>query len=164
MNDPNNINNRIQGGEVESKGYEISVVANPVKGLNLLAGFSNNTSAVTKDNPENGYLGLRPEEAGPERLVNVWLSYTLPMTALKGLGLGFGGNYASEHKTLNRSNTGTFTLPAYTVMNASLSYTGQQYAIILKVNNLGNTRYYSGWSTITPQNLRNISLSLNYAF
>ncbi|MDN4167006.1 TonB-dependent receptor [Cytophagales bacterium LB-30] len=164
MNDPNNVNNRIQGGEVESKGYEISVTANPVKGLNLIAGFSDNTSAVTKDNPENGYLGLRPEEAGPEQLVNAWLSYTLPTTALKGLGLGFGGNYASEHKTLNRANTGTFTLPAYTVLNASLSYTGNQYAVILKVNNLSNERYYSGWSTITPQNLRNVSISLNYAF
>jgi iron complex outermembrane receptor protein len=164
MTDPENINNSIQGGEVESKGFELSLIANPVNGLNLIGGFSFNDSEVLKDNPGDGYIGLRPEEAGPERLINFWASYTFQGTALKGLGIGFGGNSASEYLTLNRLNTGTFALPAYTVFNSSLSYTGGQYSIIIKVNNLTNQKYYSGWSTITPQNLRNVSISLNYKF
>ena len=164
MTDPENINNSIQGGEVESKGIELSIIANPVNGLNVIAGFSFNESEVLKDNPGDGYIGLRPEEAGPERLINFWASYTFQGTALKGLGLGFGGNSASEYLTLNRLNTGSFALPAYTVLNSSLSYTGRQYSIIIKVNNLANQKYYSGWSTITPQNLRNVSMSLSYKF
>lgn len=164
MTDPENVNNSIQGGEVESKGFELSVIANPINGLNIITGFSNNDSEVTKDNPGDGYLGLRPEEAGPERLVNFWTSYTFQRSVLKGFGFGFGGNGASEHKTLNRENTGTFTLPSYTVLNASLSYTSGQYGVILKVNNITNQKYYSGWSTVTPQNLRNLSFSLNYRF
>lgn len=164
MTDPTNINNSIQGGEVESKGFELSMVANPVNGLNIIAGFSDNKSEVLKDNLGDGYVGMRPEEAGPASLANLWISYTAKQGALNGFGIGFGGNYASEHKTLNRSTTGTFVLPAYTIFNASVSYTGVQYGIILKVNNLSDERYYSGWSTITPQNLRNVSLSLNYKF
>lgn len=164
MTDPENVNNSIQGGEVESKGFELSLIANPVNGLNLITGFSFNDSEVLKDNPGDGYIGLRPEEAGPERLINFWASYTFQGTALKGLGLGFGGNSASEYLTLNRLNTGSFALPAYTVFNSSLYYTGGQYSIIIKVNNLTNQKYYAGWSTITPQNLRNIAISLNYKF
>lgn len=164
MTDPNNVNNSIQGGEVESKGFEVSLIANPVNGLNIIAGYSDNTSEVTKDNPGDGYVGMRPEEAGPEKLANLWISYTIKQGALNGFGLGLGGNYASENKTLNRSTTGTFTLPSYSILNASLSYTSTQYGIILKFNNVTNEKYYSGWSTITPQNLRNVSLSLNYKF
>ena len=91
-------------------------------------------------------------------------SYAFSAGALKGLGLGFGGNTASEYLTMNRTNIGSFALPAYQVFNASLSYTGSKYFLALKVNNLTDQKYYSGWSTVTPQNLRNASLSLNYRF
>jgi len=164
MTDPENQNNSIQGGEVESKGFELSLIANPINGLNIIAGFSDNDSEVTKDYEDSGYLGFRPEEAGPDQLVNLWINYTFKGSVLNGLGFGVGGNYASEYKTLNRDVTGTFILPSYTILNASVSYTAAQYGIIVKVNNLTDEKYYSGWSTVTPQNLRNVSVSLNYKF
>lgn len=161
--DPDNINNSLQAGEVESKGFEFSLVASPSEGMSIIAGYSNNSAKVTQDNPVNGYLGLRPEEAGPEELFNFWLSYSIPAGTLKGFGMGVGGNAASEHLTLNRTN-GTFALPSYQVFNAALSYTSSQYLLAFKINNLANEYYYSGWSTVTPQNLRNIALSFNYRF
>lgn len=145
ITDPNNINNSIQGGEVESKGVEVSIVANPIKGLNVIAGFSHNDAEVTKESPGDGYLCLRPEEAGPETLVNFWANYTVTSGQLKGFGIGFGGNYASEYKTLNRANTGTFALPDYTVLNSSLSYDNDKFNVSLKLNNMLNEKYYSGW-------------------
>jgi iron complex outermembrane recepter protein len=108
ITDPNNINNAIQGGEVESKGVELSIVASPIKGLNIITGISHNKAEVTKETPGEGYLGLRPEEAGPETLVNFWANYTVTEGQLKGFGIGFGGNYASEYKTLNRANHRNF--------------------------------------------------------
>lgn len=164
MTDPNNINNAIQGGEVNSKGVEISFTANPMKGFNVIAGFSNNKSEVTKDNPGDGYLGLRPEEAGPETLVNFWANYTLTSGKLKGFGLGFGGNHASEYKTLNRANIGTFALPSYTILNSALSYSNDKFNLALKLNNILNEKYYSGWSTVTPQRLRSVTAGLTYKF
>lgn len=164
ITDPNNINNSIQGGEVESKGVEISIVANPIKGLNVIAGFSHNDAEVTKESPGDGYLGLRPEEAGPETLVNFWANYTVTSGQLKGFGIGFGGNYASEYKTLNRANTGAFALPDYTVLNSAVSYDNDKFNVSLKLNNMLNEKYYSGWSTVTPQRLRSITAGVTYKF
>jgi iron complex outermembrane recepter protein len=164
ITDPNNINNAIQGGEVESKGVELSIVASPIKGLNIITGISHNKAEVTKETPGEGYLGLRPEEAGPETLVNFWANYTVTEGQLKGFGIGFGGNYASEYKTLNRANTGTFELPAYTILNSVLSYDDAKFNVSLKLNNMLNEKYYSGWSTVTPQQLRSLIAGITYKF
>ena len=164
ITDPNNINNAIQGGEVESKGVELSIVASPIKGLNIITGISHNKAEVTKETPGEGYLGLRPEEAGPETLVNFWANYTVTEGQLKGFGIGFGGNYASEYKTLNRANTGTFELPAYTILNSVLSYDDSKFNVSLKLNNMLNEKYYSGWSTVTPQQLRSLIAGITYKF
>ncbi|MFY9160038.1 TonB-dependent siderophore receptor [Aquirufa ecclesiirivi] len=164
MSDPNNINNTIQGGEVESKGFELSMVTSPIEGLSIITGFSHNENEVKKDTPNGGYLGLRTEEAGPANLFNFWAIYRVQKSTLKGISFGLGANYASEFNTLNRANIGSFTLPSYTIFNASLAYTINQYSINLKVDNLANTKYYAGWSTVTPQRLRSISLGFNYKF
>lgn len=164
MQDPNNINNSIQGAEVLSQGIEASIVANPLRGLNLMAGYSINESKVTKDDPTNGYLGLRPEEAGPAQLINFWVSYVLPVSKYKGLGIGFGGNAASENKALNRSVSGEFVLPAYQIFNASLFYRVNNVDLSLRINNLMNEQYYSGWSGVNPQQLRSVSFKLGYRF
>jgi iron complex outermembrane recepter protein len=164
MTDPNNPNNSIQGGEVQSKGFEVSFTANPTKGLNIIAGFSNNQNEVIKDTAGNGYVGLRSEDAGPETLINFWANYAIPTGKLKGFGIGFGGNYASEFKTLNRSTTGSFELPDYTILNTALSYNNDTFNITLKVNNLLNEAYFNGWSTVTPQRLRSLTAGLAYKF
>ena len=164
MTDPNNINNAIQGGEVKSNGVEVSLTATPMAGLNLIAGYSYNHSEVTKDNPGDGYIGLRPEEAGPENLVNFWANYTQVTGKLKGFGIGIGGNYASEQKTLNREAIGTFELPSYTIINSVVSYSNDKFNLSLKLNNILNEEYYTGWSTVSPQKLRNLTAGLTYKF
>ncbi|MBP1613404.1 MAG: ferrichrome-iron receptor [Bacteroidetes bacterium] len=164
MTDPNNVNNVIQDGEVESKGIEVSLVANPIDGLNIITGYSHNENKVTKDAADAEYLGLRTEEAGPADLFNFWVSYKPELNALKGWGVGFGTNYASEYKVLNRNSTGSFVLPSYTIFNALISYARDNYSISLKADNISNKKYYSGWSTVTAQRLRTISMALNYKF
>lgn len=162
MPDPTNPLSSIQGGEVESKGFEISVVGSPIEGLNVIAGFSQNISEVTVGDPT--YVGYRPEEAGPRNIFNFWANYKIQNGALKNVGVGFGANSASNLYTLNRAGIGTFTIPSYAVFNTALSYNEERYSIILKLDNIGNKKYFSGWSTVTPQRLRTLSLSLNYKF
>ena len=162
MPDPANAQNSIQGGEVESKGFEISVVGSPITGLNVIAGFSHNESEVTVGDPT--YVGYRPEEAGPKNLFNFWANYKIQEGALKNVGIGFGANSASELYTLNRAVIGTFAIPSYTVFNTALSYNEDKYSVILKLDNIANKKYFTGWSTVTPQRLRTLSLSLNYRF
>jgi iron complex outermembrane receptor protein len=162
MADPNNMNNSIQGGEVFSKGFELSAVGNPIKGLNIIAGFSKNRSEQVSG--DSTYNGLRPEEAGPETLINFWTNYKIQQGNFRNFVAGFGFNHASEHKTLNRTGIGTFELPSYTIANAMIGYHPEKYSVSLKLDNIGNTKYYSGWSTVTPQRLRTISLALGFNF
>jgi iron complex outermembrane receptor protein len=164
MTDPGNPKNQIQGGEVKSKGVEFSMVTSPIQGLSIITGFSKNLCEVTKDAEAAGYLGLRPESAGPENIVNFWANYRIQTGVLENWGLGLQINSASEQKTLNRANVGTFTLPSYTVLSSVISYTGANYAINFKVDNITDQKYFSGWSTVTPQRPRNISLGINYKF
>ncbi|MDZ7695092.1 MAG: TonB-dependent receptor [Balneolaceae bacterium] len=155
----------IQDGENFSRGIEASITASPVQGLNLITGYSYNESEiVTAGATHYQESGRRPEEAGPKNLFNAWASYHIPNGPLQGVGLGFGGNYASENIILNREATGQFTLPAYTVLNASVFFETDNYRLDLKINNLTDEVYYKGWSTINPQQPRNITASFSYKF
>ena len=161
--DPDRVNFYIQDGENYSRGFEASITAAPIAGLSLIAGYSHNESEVTRtDNPE--YRGRRPEAAGPQDLVNGWISYRITGGALEGLGVGFGGNYASENLTLNRASTGQFTLPAYTVLDASVFYETNAYRLALKLNNLADEEYYKGWNTVNPQAPRSATANFSYKF
>lgn len=163
ITDPSSPFNKIQGGEVVSKGFEIEINANPINGLNIRAGFSNNDSKTTKsDNTE--ILNRRPLEAGPETLYNFWANYEFQSGKLNGFGLGFGFNGASERFAINYESTGEFTLPSYTIFNASVFYQANKYRIGLKLNNAFNKEYYKGWSTINPQQPRALLANISYQF
>ena len=151
-----------QDGTQESKGFEASFVANPVDGFNIVAGYSYNDSELTEGAAD--FVGLRPESAGPQNLANLWASYQLTSGKLEGLGLGFGGNYASENKIFNRNLGGTFTLPEYTIVNASVFYGTPNFRISLKLDNIANKEYFKGWSTISPQNKRSLLANFTYNF
>lgn len=160
--DPERVNFFVQDGENYSRGFEASLAAAPVAGLALIAGYSYNESEIQAGAPE--YRGRRPEQAGPQHLVNGWISYRVPGGVLEGLGLGLGGNYASENVTLNRTSTGRFTLPSYTTLDAVVSYATSTYRLALKVDNLTDEEYYKGWSTVNPQAPRSATASFSYRF
>lgn len=149
VRDSVNYNITVQDGSQRSSGFEFEAIANPLPGLNIVGGYSFNDSKMVKS--ASTVEGRRPTSAGPGQLANFWISYSITNGILKGLGLGFGGNYASENKITNNSTTGEFTLPAYTVLNASLFYDRPMYRLTLKLNNLTDQVYYTGWSTIERQ-------------
>lgn len=151
-----------QDGTQESKGFEASFIANPIDGLNIIAGYSYNDSELTEGAAD--FVGLRPESAGPQNLANLWASYQLTSGTLDGLGFGFGGNYASENKIFNRNLGGTFTIPEYTILNASVFYGTPDFRISLKLDNITNKEYFKGWSTISPQNQRSLLANFTYNF
>ncbi|WP_253187507.1 TonB-dependent siderophore receptor, partial [Mucilaginibacter polytrichastri] len=156
-------NDYIQDGENSSRGFEADIAANPVPGLNIIAGYSINNSKVVKTDATD-FLGRRPEEAGPRNMANTWISYRFDKGTIKGFGLGFGGNYASENKILNRQTTGVFTLPSYTVLNASVFYGVKAWNLAFKMDNLTNKEYYKGWSTIEAQKPRAFIASIAFKF
>ena len=151
-----------QDGTQLSRGAELSITANPVAGLNFVGGFAYNYSAFV--NTSDDVNGRRPETASSPYLANAWLSYRQPTGALRGLGLGVGGNYASDNLIVNRVSLGQFTLPSYTVLNASAFYDQKHYRFSVKVDNLTDTHYWIGYTTMNAQKLRNIVGSVAYKF
>lgn len=152
----------VQNGTQKSKGIEFDIITNLLTGLNMNIGYSYNESKTLKSTP--ALENRRPTIAGPQHLANAWISYTLHHGALKGLGIGAGGNYASENIITNNSTTGKFTLPSYVVYNASVFYQANNYRIALKADNLTNEEYWSGWSTVEPQMPRRIVANLSFKF
>ena len=163
ITDPSSAFNKIQGGEVISKGFEIEINANPINGLNIRTGFSTNDSETTaSDNIQ--ILNKRPLEAGPKNLYNLWVNYEFQEGNLNGFGLGFGFNGASERAAINYVATGDFMLPSYTIANASIFYQAEKYSVRLKINNLFDKEYYKGWTTINPQSPRAVLANFTYNF
>jgi len=160
--DPSRAGFTIQDGNMSSKGFEADVSANPLPGLNLIAGYSFNKSLNDQTDPASN--GRRPVTAGPEQLVNFWTSYQFVHGRMKGWGMGIGGNYASENLITNNSVNGVFTLPAYKVLNSTLFYNTSTFRIALKVDNLLNERYFKGWTTVEPQLPRRLSANISFRF
>ncbi|MAW95460.1 MULTISPECIES: TonB-dependent receptor [unclassified Leeuwenhoekiella] len=163
ITDPDSPFNRIQGGEVVSRGFEFEVNVNPLDGLNMRLGYSYNDSETTKSDNAN-ILNKRPLEAGPKNLYNFWSSYEFQQGQLDGFGIGFGFNGASERFAINYANTGDFILPSYTIANASVFYQAKHYRVSLKLNNAFNKEYYKGWTTINPQQPRALLANISYTF
>lgn len=155
-------NASVQDGTQYSKGVEVEVNANPIEGFNLVAGYAHNSSKMEKSDAD--YDGRRPQTAGPADLANFWASYTIPQGNAKGLGIGFGGNYASKNIIINSASQGVFYAPSYTVLNAGIYFNQPKFRIAINVNNLTDKKYWTGYSTITPQMLRQIIGSIAYKF
>jgi iron complex outermembrane receptor protein len=153
---------QIQDGTQRSKGIETEVVANPLPGLNIVGGFSYNDSRYEKADAD--VEGLRPGTASSPYTANWWVSYRMSAGVLKGLGIGFGGNYASDNKIINSKSIGTFILPAYTVMNASVFYDYAKFRVAVKSDNLTDKKYWIGYTTVNPQKLRSVTASIAFKF
>ncbi|MCO7184344.1 TonB-dependent receptor [Tenacibaculum sp. XPcli2-G] len=159
------LDTNLQDGTVRSKGFELEMNANPVDGLNLRGGISYNDAKVTKSKSRPDLVDKRLAEAGPETSYNFWADYKFQEGAIKNVGLGFGLNGASKYNTMvGYPAAGDFYLPAYTIFNASIYYEVDKFRISVKGNNLANEEYYTGWSTITPQNPRAFLGTISYKF
>lgn len=158
MADPEHNGFSLQTGTQLSKGFEAEVIANPISGLNIVAGYTYNNSRYTK---ADSLTGLRPTTAGPAKVANLWVSYRLTHGAIKGLGFGFGGIYASEYNQTNNP-TFKFTIPSYTVLDAAVFYDQPSFRIGIKADNLTNEKYWS--YRLAAQNPLRITGNLTFKF
>jgi iron complex outermembrane receptor protein len=157
--DPDNATFSLQDGTQKSKGFEAEVIANPLPGLNIVAGYAYNDSKFEKAN--KSLEGLRPVTAGPDKTADLWISYRFVKGNAKGLGVAFGGNYGSESFQTN-TETFVFTIPSYTVLDASVFYDRPVYRIGLKVDNITNEKYWS--NRLAAQNPTRLTANLVFKF
>lgn len=127
----------LQDGTQRSKGVEVELIAAPIAGLNINAGYAFNENRYKKASPA---LTGKYVMASPKNTANLWVSYTLLKGGMKGFGIGAGGNYVSD-SWYNSGNQ--FILPSYTLLYATAFYDQPAYRISLKGNNLLNEEYWN---------------------
>jgi iron complex outermembrane receptor protein len=166
IGDAGNFYNYVQGGKVESKGFELDVTANLFTGLSVIAGYSHNETKNMAGFGTDFYseAGRAPGGQGPQDQVNLWATYKVSSGSLQNAGFGFGGNHASEYRVIDNSITGVFDLPSYIVLNASVFYSPEKFRIAVNVNNVLDEEYYIGYWSVNPQKPRNFVISMAYKF
>ena len=144
----------IQDGTEKSKGFEAEIIANPVKGLNLMAGYGYNDAKYTRASEGQQNLSL----GSPKNMANFYGSYKILNGICQGLGVSFGANYIGES-----SFQYPVMIPSYLTCNASVMYDRPKYNLSFKINNLSDEKYWS-WNFIQPQPPRNFVASVTYKF
>lgn len=134
--DPNNPVNTLQTGEVRSRGLELEGVGSVAQGLNFHVAYTYLDQEVT-ETTDPTTLGKRPPLV-PKQLFSFSAEYTLTRSALAGLGLNFGLRYVG---TTAGDPTNTITVPAYTLVDASLRYLWKNLELRVTANNLTDKTY-----------------------
>jgi iron complex outermembrane receptor protein len=83
---------------------------------------------------------------------------------IKGFGAGFGGNYVGDFMTANSAVTGIFTIPSYTLLNATVFYETRSFRLGVKLDNLTNELYFAGQGVLAPQMLRSVIATATVKF
>lgn len=148
----------VQEGETLSKGFEIDLIANPLPGLNFVAGYTKNNATLEKvSNGSEGIIGNSLPYT-PETVWNFWISYQVLKGNLSGIGIGFGGNHISEIYNSTQNNFGS---EASTIFDALLYYKRDNYKLSAKIDNIFNEEYYNGYGI--PQKPLNLRVGIAYS-
>lgn len=157
--DPDHPTFSIQDGTQRSKGLELDVIANPLPGLNIVAGYAYNDNKYVK--ADDYLLGKRGLNT-PRNVANFWASYKITSGAARGFGIGIGGNYADKSYLMDEANS--TIIDGYTAFDATVFFDQPKWRVGAKVNNLGNKSYWVANYYPVPQAPRQVLASITYRF
>ena len=131
----------IQVGEERARGVELDVTGQITRNWNILMTYAYNDAAFTDAGKADvALIGVQKPNA-PKHQGSLWTKYTIPTGAVKGLGIGAGGNFVDQR---NVSISRTQTIPGYALFNAALFYKVNKVQIQLNFNNVTNKIYWVG--------------------
>lgn len=138
--DPDNYS--VQTGEIRSRGLELEAKGSPLRNLELVAAYAYTDAKTTRSNtPEE--IGVRVISV-PRNSASLWAHYRFSgFSGLSGLGAaplqaGAGVRYVGERPG---NIYGIPDEPAYTLLDAVLSYDLGHWHYALNANNLADRRY-----------------------
>lgn len=141
--DPNNLNNQIQKGEVQSQGFELEAKTQLFANLSLIASYTYADAEITKDN--GGTQGNKLTTS-PKQVASTWLDYTIADGIFSGLGLAGGVRYIGSSFG---DDANSFKVSSYTLIDAALRYDLSYASAKLKgfqmqinANNLTDKKYF----------------------
>ncbi len=156
-----------QSGQQKTKGVEVDIRGEIVKGLDVLVNYAFTEAKVTKDSKQENIGAQVPGSS--RHIQNTWLNYKIENGALAGLGLSLGYQYQLKRSPWYVFDGSQNSLPDYFRLDGGLLYQKEKIGFNLLVNNILNKYLYSGapygnyyyWQAEPGTNLR---LSVNYRF
>ncbi|MGJ1447362.1 TonB-dependent siderophore receptor [Sphingobacterium spiritivorum] len=137
--DPNHVVNgqtfQAQLGETKSKGIELDITGEILKGLNVNANYALTDSKISKSSDESTIGNITPNTA--KHTANAWLQYRIQNGVLKGFGL-MGSIQTMFDRAVGTTKESNFK--NYVRTDGGLSYQMGKYNISLLVNNLLDNR------------------------
>ncbi|CAG8870602.1 Ferric-pseudobactin 358 receptor [Pseudomonas fluorescens] len=147
-------------GKVRSQGVEAEISGEVIRGLQLFAGYTYNTTKFL-DDPE--LKGRVFSQWTPKHMLRAWADYKLPVDGQRwSTGLGF----TSQSHTLGYERT--YEVPGYTVWNARVAYQlTPEVNLAVNANNLFDKHYWvAGFNQLNGSNNygepRNFLLTVKY--
>jgi iron complex outermembrane receptor protein len=158
-----------QSGEQQTKGVEVDIKGQVVRGLDVVINYAFTEAKVTEDSkPEN--VGVQVPGSS-KHIQNTWLNYKFEHNVLEGFGLSLGYQYQADRSPWYVFDGSYNSLPDYFRLDGGLSYQREKIGFNLFVNNILNDYLYSGapyswggyyyWQAEPGTNLR---FSVNYRF
>jgi iron complex outermembrane receptor protein len=150
-----------QVGQQRSTGIETDIYGSVSTNLSVIANFSYNKAIITESDVPAEIGTLMPN--APRSQGNIWAKYVFTGIKTKGIGVAVGTNYVTKRNTLNS----TLQLPAYTLLNAALSYSVNKFKIAVNFNNITDKIHWVGgydYNRLFPGTPRNYMTSIGYTF
>ena len=146
----NNSNLKELTGQTTSKGVELDIMGNFLKGLSVIAGYSYNDMHYTKTPGTKGsYVTGERLVNTPAHTANATVFYTFNHGALNGLKIGaavfyVGDRFGGWNNTIDQAQNYSRLIPvdAFTTFDVSAGYSIKRFSLLAKLSNLGNTYNY----------------------
>ncbi len=122
-----------------SEGVSLELSGDPTEDLSVITNISYNDSNIVDErtllnNPDNRAY------ASAKIVANTWINYAFSDGKLDNTSMAFGVKHVGERYG---DNDNSFTLPAYTIANAFVSYSGiENFTFKIAVRNIFNKYYY----------------------
>jgi iron complex outermembrane receptor protein len=169
-----NTNIKVLSGQTKSDGIELDIAGHPVKGLDILAGYSYTKSRYTKTSTVTGsVIAGQPLLNVPKHTANTSVFYTFLDGKLKGFKVGASAFFLGERisgflNTVGQTQTESrlVYVPKFTTVDASVGYTYKKVSIIGKISNIGNVLNWNVHEnySVNPIPPRQFITTLSYKF
>jgi iron complex outermembrane receptor protein len=136
--------------QTTSDGIEVDLSGHPLKGLDIIGGYSYNNMRYTKnENKKGNYVVGQRLVNTPAHTANLTAFYTFSDNGLKGLKVGAGAYYIGKriggwNNTIGQSYTYDRQIPVdgFITIDLNAGYTYKHFAVLAKVSNITNTYSY----------------------
>lgn len=162
-NDPENVLNSVQTGEVSAKGVELEAMHTLPNNFYLTASYSYNDAQVTRSNfaPEVDHQLADV----PKQLASVWGVKQFDWGDSGRIRVGLGARHVGS--TVSIGGNGNLRTPAYDLADALVSFDLPQWSFTVNVTNLADKQYYApcrAFGDCFTGNGRNVTGTVTYRF